>query len=65
MTVLADSGIRTGLDVVRMLASGAMFEIMAKEMRVAMTLNGAARIADLNRSNLSSPSLQEFLPRPL
>jgi L-lactate dehydrogenase (cytochrome) len=76
LTVLADSGIRSGLDVVRMLASGAkgvllgrawvyalaaggeagvrqLLEIIAKEMRVAMTLTGAARVSDLSRSNLA------------
>jgi L-lactate dehydrogenase (cytochrome) len=77
LTVLADSGVRSGLDVVRMLATGArgvllgrawvyalaaggevgvrqLLEIMAKEMRVAMTLTGAARVTDLSRSNLAS-----------
>ena len=77
VTVLADSGIRTGLDVVRMLCSGArgvllgrawiyalacrgeagvqqLLEIIAKEMRVAMTLTGAARISDLNARQLAS-----------
>jgi L-lactate dehydrogenase (cytochrome) len=76
LTVLADSGVRSGVDVVRMLASGAkgvllgrawvyalaaageagvqqLLEIIAKEMRVAMTLTGAARVSDLSRSNLS------------
>jgi L-lactate dehydrogenase (cytochrome) len=76
LTVLADSGVRSGLDVVRMLASGAkgvllgrawvyalaaggekgvrhLLEIMAKEMRVAMTLTGAARVSELKRSNLA------------
>jgi len=75
LTVLADSGVRSGLDVVRMLASGAkgvllgrawvyalaaggergmshLLELIAKEMRVAMTLTGAARVNDLSRSNL-------------
>jgi L-lactate dehydrogenase (cytochrome) len=76
LTVLADSGVRSGLDVVRMLASGAkgvllgrawvyalaaqgetgvkrLLEILAKEMRVAMTLTGAARIGELTRANLA------------
>jgi L-lactate dehydrogenase (cytochrome) len=76
LTVLADSGVRSGLDVVRMLASGArgvllgrawvyalaaggeagvrqLLELFAKEMRVAMTLTGAARTADLSRGNLA------------
>ena len=68
---------RSGLDVVRMLASGAkgvllgrawvyalaavgeagvrqLLEILAKEMRVAMTLTGAATISELSRANLST-----------
>jgi L-lactate dehydrogenase (cytochrome) len=76
LTVLADGGIRSGLDAVRMLASGAkgvllgrawvyalaaageegvrlLLEIMAKEMRVAMTLTGAARVRELSHSNLA------------
>src|SRR6202035_2023136 len=75
LTVLADSGVRSGLDVVRMLASGAkgvllgrawvyalaaggeagvaqLLDLIAREMRVAMTLTGVRRIADINRSNL-------------
>jgi L-lactate dehydrogenase (cytochrome) len=75
LTVLADSGIRSGLDVVRMLALGAkgvllgrswvyalaargeagvtqLLDIIAREMRVAMTLTGAKRVADLGRSHL-------------
>jgi len=78
LTVLADGGIRSGLDVVRMLASGAkgvllgrawvyalaaageagvgqLLEIMAREMRIAMTLTGAARVSELGRSNLATP----------
>jgi L-lactate dehydrogenase (cytochrome) len=77
VTVLADSGVRSGLDVVRMLASGAkavllgrawvyalaaggeagvrqLLDLIAKEMRVAMTLTGAARVSELKRSNLAS-----------
>ena len=79
LTVLADSGVRSGLDVVRMLASGAkgvllgrawvyalaaggeagvrqLLDLIAKEMRVAMTLTGAARVSELTRSSLASPS---------
>jgi L-lactate dehydrogenase (cytochrome) len=75
LTVLADSGVRSGLDVVRMLALGArgvllgrawvyalaargeagvtqLLDLIACEMRVAMTLTGAHRIADINRSIL-------------
>lgn len=70
LKILADSGIRNGLDVVRMLALGAdavllgrafvyalathgeagvanLLDLVAKEMRVAMTLTGARRIADI------------------
>ncbi|MCS4229566.1 L-lactate dehydrogenase (cytochrome) [Stenotrophomonas maltophilia] len=70
LKILADSGIRSGLDVVRMLALGAdavllgrafvyalathgeagvanLLDLVAKEMRVAMTLTGARRIADI------------------
>lgn len=75
LKILADSGIRTGLDVVRMLALGAdtvllgrafvyalaaqgeagvanLLDLIAKEMRVAMTLTGAHRIADIGRDSL-------------
>ena len=70
LTVLADGGVRSGLDVVRMLSLGArgvllgrswvyalgaegergvtrVLELMKAEMRVAMALTGASRIADL------------------
>lgn len=70
LTVLADGGVRSGLDVVRLLALGArgvllgrswvyalgadgergvsrVLELMKAEMRVAMALTGASRIADL------------------
>ncbi|MCX5512941.1 L-lactate dehydrogenase [Kaistia algarum] len=75
LTILADSGIRSGLDVVRMLAQGAdgvllgrafvyalatagqkgvenLLDIVAKEMRVAMTLTGARSISDISRDSL-------------
>ncbi|MBC9035078.1 FMN-dependent L-lactate dehydrogenase LldD [Sphingomonas sp. JC676] len=75
LTVLADSGVRSGLDVVRMLALGAegvllgrawlyamaargeagvtlLLDLIAKEMKVAMTLTGARSIAEINRSLL-------------
>jgi L-lactate dehydrogenase (cytochrome) len=75
LKILADSGIRTGLDVVRMLALGAdavllgrafvyalaargeagvahLLDLVASEMRVAMTLTGARRIADIGRDSL-------------
>jgi len=74
-TVLADSGVRSGLDVVRMLALGAkgvllgrawlyamaargeagvthLLDLIAKEMRVAMTLTGAHKIAEISGKNL-------------
>ena len=76
LTILADSGIRNGLDVVRMLALGAdgvllgrafvyalaaqgeagvanLLDLMAKEMRVAMTLTGARTIADISSDALA------------
>jgi L-lactate dehydrogenase (cytochrome) len=75
LKILADSGIRNGLDVVRMLALGAdsvllgrafvyalaahgeagvanLLDLIAKEMRVAMTLTGARTIADISRESL-------------
>jgi len=75
LTILADSGIRSGLDVVRMLALGAdgvmlgrayayalaaagqsgvetLLDLIAKEMRVAMTLTGARTVADISRDSL-------------
>ncbi len=75
LTVLADSGVRSGLDVIRMLALGAkavllgrawvfalaargqpgvtqLIDLIASEMRVAMTLTAAPRIADITRSCL-------------
>lgn len=78
LAVLADGGVRTGLDVVRMLALGAravllgrawafalagqgergvaaMIDRIEAEMRVAMTLTGAATLADVDRSVLVSP----------
>lgn len=77
LTVLADSGVRSGLDVVRMLALGAkgvllgrawlyalavggehgvthLLEIVAREMRVAMTLTGVATVAEIDRSCLAT-----------
>ena len=76
LTVLADGGVRSGLDVVRLLALGAkgvllgrawayalaaggeagitrMLGIIEAEMRIAMTLTGTARIADINQNILA------------
>lgn len=73
--ILADSGIRSGLDVVRMLALGAdgvllgrafvyalaaqgeagvanLLDLMASEMRVAMTLTGARSIREISEDSL-------------
>lgn len=75
LKVLVDSGVRSGLDVVRMLALGAdtvllgrafvyalatggeaavanLLDLIAKEMRVAMTLTGARTVADIGREAL-------------
>ncbi|TAL74012.1 MAG: alpha-hydroxy-acid oxidizing protein [Rhodanobacter sp.] len=77
LTVLADSGVRSGLDVVRLIAEGArgvllgrpfvyalaaagergvahLLDLIAGEMRVAMTLTGARRIADISRDSLAA-----------
>jgi L-lactate dehydrogenase (cytochrome) len=76
LTVLADSGVRSGLDVLRLLALGArgvllgrawlyalaangeegvakLLDLMSREMRVAMTLTGVHRIADISGANLA------------
>jgi L-lactate dehydrogenase (cytochrome) len=81
LTILADSGIRSGLDIVRMLALGAksvllgratiyalatagqsgvenLLDMLAKEMRVAMTLMGVNSIQEINRDNIFKDSLQ-------
>jgi len=82
LTVLADSGVRSGLDVVRLLALGArgvllgrawlwalaaqgeagvdrMLTMLAQEMRVAMTLTGAASVRAITDDILvQSPSIR-------
>ena len=78
LKILADSGIRNGLDVVRMLALGAdsvllgrafvyalaaqgeagvanLLDLIAREMRVAMTLTGVTSIAQIDGSILARP----------
>ncbi|OQW46652.1 MAG: alpha-hydroxy-acid oxidizing enzyme [Proteobacteria bacterium SG_bin6] len=75
LTILADGGVRSGLDVIRMLALGAhgvllgrawayalsargeagvahLLQLFAAEMRVAMTLTGCNRIADVANSTI-------------
>lgn len=75
LAILADSGVRSGLDVVRMLALGAdtvllgrayvyalstggeagvtkLLDLIAKEMRVAMTLTGVTKISQITRDIL-------------
>jgi len=77
LKILVDSGVRSGLDVVRMLALGAdtvllgrafvyalavhgqagvanLLDLVAQEMRVAMTLTGARRIADIGADSLAT-----------
>jgi L-lactate dehydrogenase (cytochrome) len=79
LTVLADSGVRSGVDVVRLMALGAkgvllgrawlyalaangeagvaqLLDLMAREMRVAMTLTGVRRTADISGANLAQAS---------
>jgi L-lactate dehydrogenase (cytochrome) len=75
LTILADGGVRSGLDVVRMLALGAngvllgrawayalaargragvahVLDLVAAEMRVAMSLTGCVRIVDIGTNAL-------------
>ena len=75
LTILADSGVRSGLDVVRMLALGAdgvllgrafvyalaaageqgvahVLDLIASEMKVAMTLIGARAVGEISRERL-------------
>ncbi len=75
LTILADSGVRSGLDVVRMLALGAdgvllgrpfvyalaaageqgvahLLDLIANEMRVAMTLTGARAVEEISGESL-------------
>ncbi|MCC4310414.1 FMN-dependent L-lactate dehydrogenase LldD [Alcanivorax marinus] len=76
LTILADSGVRSGLDVVRLLAQGAngvllgrafvyalaaageqgvahVLDLIASEMKVAMTLTGARVIGEISRESLA------------
>ena len=76
LTVLADGGVRSGLDVVRMIALGAqgvllgrawawalgargqagvahMLSLIEAEMRIALALTGATRIADITAESLA------------
>lgn len=78
LTILTDSGVRNGLDVVRALALGAdavmlgrafvyalaaggqagvetLLDLFAKEMRVAMTLTGSSKIADIGPDAIARP----------
>lgn len=80
LALFVDSGVRSGLDVVRMLAQGAdavllgrayiyalaaagekgvanLLDLIASEMRVAMTLTGARSVADITRDSLVEAGL--------
>ena len=46
LTILADSGVRSGLDVAHLL------DLIASEMRVAMTLTGARALGGISRESL-------------
>ncbi len=82
LTILADSGVRSGLDVVRLLAQGAdgvllgrafvyalaaageqgvahVLDLIASEMRVAMTLTGARAIGEISRESLVAEHRRE------
>ncbi|WP_421706386.1 FMN-dependent L-lactate dehydrogenase LldD [Alloalcanivorax xenomutans] len=75
LTILADSGVRSGLDVVRLLALGVdgvllgrafvyalaaageqgvahVLDLIASEMKVAMTLTGARAVGEISRESL-------------
>ena len=75
LTILAESGVRSGLDVVRLLALGAdgvllgrafvyalaaageqgvahLLDLIASEMKVAMTLTGARAVGEISRESL-------------
>ncbi len=85
LAILADSGVRNGLDVVRMLALGAdsvllgrafvyalaaqgeegvanLLDLIAREMRVAMTLTGAKTIAEITRNSLAEVTRHAQVP---
>jgi L-lactate dehydrogenase (cytochrome) len=88
IAILADSGVRCGTDVVRLLALGAtgvligrafvyalaasgqsgvaqLLEMLAKEMRVAMTLIGAHDVTQMSRNvlDMSQPSMAQLSQR--
>ena len=88
VAILADSGVRCGTDVVRLLALGAtgvligrafvyalaasgqagvaqLMGMLAKEMRVAMTLVGAADISTITAGVLDMPSMSTTPLSPL
>ena len=58
MPVLVDGGVRSGLDVVRMLALGADFvlKLIEAEMRVAMSLTACTKISEIDEQILDLPS---------
>jgi L-lactate dehydrogenase (cytochrome) len=87
VAILADSGVRCGTDVVRLLALGAtgvligrayvyalaasgragvvqLLEMLAKEMRVAMALIGAADVSQISRDVLDMPRTGMAQPSP-
>jgi L-lactate dehydrogenase (cytochrome) len=87
LTVLADGGVRSGLDVIRMLALGAkgvllgrawvyalaaageagvshMLDLVAAEIRVALSLTGCTRVSDISEDILVRNSWQSLCDTP-